>query len=120
MPDLVLINGTPRRLITFSIPSQTTRSQTLRLFDLLHEVREVEMMLVGAGLLPSNLDCQMHICKLVAGRVPSLEKPSSKALGFVVEFDKHIETRKRYDAWKEKESKEPKSERQVNPDCVPQ
>jgi hypothetical protein len=88
--------------------------------DLLHEVREVEMMLVGAPLLPKDVECQMHICKLVAGKVPSLETPSAESLGFVEEFDKHIETRKRYDAWKEKESKEPKPDRQVNPDCAPQ
>jgi hypothetical protein len=88
--------------------------------DLLHEVREVEMMLVGAPLLPKVMECQMHICKLVAGKVPSLDTPSTESLSFVEEFDKHIETRKRYDAWKEKESKEPKPDRQVNPDCAPQ
>jgi hypothetical protein len=77
-------------------------------------------MLVGAPLLPKDVECQMHICKLVAGKVPSLETPSAESLGFVEEFDKHIETRKRYDAWKEKESKEPKPDRQMNPDCAPQ
>jgi hypothetical protein len=78
------------------------------------------MMVVMASLLPKELDCQMHICKLVSGKVPSLETPSDESLGFMEEFDKHIETRKRYDAWKEKESKAPRPTRQMDPDCAPQ
>jgi hypothetical protein len=56
------------------------------------------MMVVAIASLPTSLGCQMHICKLVAGKVPSFEKPSSESSGFVAEFDEHIETRKRYDA----------------------
>jgi hypothetical protein len=45
------------------------------------------MMVVAIAPLPSSLGCQMHICKLVAGKVPSFEKPSSESLGFVAEFE---------------------------------
>ena len=78
------------------------------------------MMVIMAPLLPKKLECQMHIWKLVSGKVPSLDAPSDESLGFMEEFDKHIETRKRFDAWKEKESKEPRQTRQMDPDCAPQ
>jgi hypothetical protein len=101
-------------------PSNATRYENLPLAKLIREVREVEMMVIGAPLLPKDLKCQMHICKLVTGEAPSLEAPSEASSSFVEEFDKHIEARKRHDAWKEKESTEPKPDRQVNPDCAPQ
>jgi hypothetical protein len=43
-------------------------------------------------------------------------------LHFVEKLDEHIERRKRYDAFKEKQAKEPIPERQsqINPDCTPQ
>ncbi|KAH0285944.1 hypothetical protein KCU62_g7193, partial [Aureobasidium sp. EXF-3399] len=101
-------------------PFKPTKFEKLSDGDLINEVREAEMMVIMAPLLPKNKQCQLHICKLVSGEMPSLEVPSSESLNFVEEFDKHIETRKRYDAWKEKEVKEPKSEGQMNPDCAPQ
>lgn len=77
-------------------------------------------MVIMAPLLPNDLDCQMHIAKLVAGRVPSLATPSKESLQLVEKFDEHIERRNRYDALKENQTKEPKPERQMNPDCAPQ
>lgn len=65
--------------------------------DLIHEVKEVERMVIMALLLPNNLDCQMHIAELVAARVPSLVTPSKESLQFVEKFDEHIESRKRYE-----------------------
>lgn len=101
-------------------PPKATEFETLSLEDLVQKVREVEMMLMGGPLLPRDKQCQVYICKLVSGEVPSSEDPSSESLGFVEEFDKHIETRKRYDAWKGKEAKELGPETQMNPDCAPQ
>ncbi|THY50605.1 hypothetical protein D6C99_04740 [Aureobasidium pullulans] len=101
-------------------PAKPTKFENWPLGELINEVREVECMLLGAPLLPADLKCQMHVAKLVAGTVPSAEVPGKESLSFVEKFDQHIETRKRYDAWKEKQSKEPKEPRQVNPDCAPQ
>ena len=109
-----------RRLDPSFVPSKATKFETWSLEDLIQESREVEMMLLGDPLLPKGKQCQMYICKLVSGEMPSPEEPSSESLSFVEEFDKHIETRERYDAWKEKEAKEPRPEVQMNPNCAPQ
>ena len=101
-------------------PPRPTKFEKLSDEDLINEVREAEMMVIMAPLLPKDKKCQLHICKLVSGEMPSLEVPSSEPLSFVEEFDKHIETRKRYDAWKVKEAKEPRPEGQMNPDCAPE
>ncbi|OBW64251.1 MAG: hypothetical protein AUREO_056830 [Aureobasidium pullulans] len=101
-------------------PAKPTKFENWPLGELINEVREVECMLLGAPLLPADLKCQMHVAKLVAGTMPSAEVPSKESLSFLEKFDQHIETRKRYDAWKEKQSKQPQEPRQVNPDCAPQ
>lgn len=101
-------------------PPKPTKFEKLSDEDLINEVREAEMMVIMGPLLPKNKQCQLHICKLVSGEMPSLRSPSSESLSFVEEFDKHIKTRKRYDAWKVKEAKEPGPEGQMNPDCAPQ
>ncbi|THZ64282.1 hypothetical protein D6C86_02622 [Aureobasidium pullulans] len=101
-------------------PAKPTKFENWPLGELINEVREVECMFLGAPLLPADLKCQMHVAKLVAGTMPSAEVPSKESLSFLEKFDQHIETRKRYDAWKEKHSKQPKEPRQVNPDCAPQ
>jgi len=101
-------------------PPKATEFENWRNLELINEVREAEMMVIGAPLLPKQLECQMHICKLVSGKMPSFEEPSSESLSFVDEFDKHIEMRENYDAWKEQESRMPESEGQMDPDCPPQ
>ncbi|THX57750.1 hypothetical protein D6D11_03085 [Aureobasidium pullulans] len=100
-------------------PAKPTKFENWPLGELINEVREVECMLLGAPLLPADLKCQMHVAKLVAGTMPSAEVPSKESLSFLEKFDQHIEPRKRYDAWKEKQSKQPQEPRQVNPDCAP-
>ncbi|KAG9516983.1 hypothetical protein KCV07_g6448, partial [Aureobasidium melanogenum] len=111
-----------RRIDPSFTPSKATKFEDWPYIDLIHEVREVEMMVIMAPLLPNDLECQMYIAKLVAGKVPSLAKPSKESLQFVEKFDEHIERRKRYDAFREKQAKEPRPERQsqINPDCTPQ
>jgi len=101
-------------------PAKPTRFEDWPLGELINEVRQVECMLLGAPLLPADLKCQIHISKLVAGTMPSTEVPSKESLSFLEKFDQHIDTRKRYDAWKEKQWKEPKEPGQVNSDRAPQ
>lgn len=89
-------------------PAKPTKFENWPLGDLINEVRQVECMLLGAPLLPADLKCQMHVAILVAGTALSAEVPGKESLSFVEKFDQHLETRKRYDAWKEKQSKQSK------------
>ncbi|CAD0111640.1 unnamed protein product [Aureobasidium uvarum] len=109
-----------RRIDPSFTPPKVTKLEGWRLEEVIEEVREVEMMVLGAPLLPKDKKCQLHIAELVAGTVPSLEEPSRESLQFVAKFDEHIEARKRYITWKEKQSKEPKAPPRMNPDCAPQ
>lgn len=118
--DIRAIDELRRRVDPSFTPTKATKFKDWPYIELIHEVREVEMMVIMAPLLPNDLDCQMHIAKLVAGKEPSLTTPSKESLKFVEKFDEHIESRKRYDAFKGKQAKEPKPERQMNPDCAPQ
>jgi hypothetical protein len=51
------------------------------------------MMVVAIASLPTSLGCQMHICKLVAGKAPSFEKPSSELQNQWFRQSGHVSTR---------------------------
>jgi hypothetical protein len=92
-------------------PSETTEYKSWPLTDLLHEVEDIESMVIRVNLLPEDVDCQKHICKLVSGKARSRDIPSMKSLEFMEGFDEHIAMREQYDARREKHADEPTVER---------